>query len=393
MPPGKGGGARVVIALPVLLLGGTENQVLSLIKALCRIDYRVLVCCYFEHDPRVAALFTAAGATVRLLGLDRARYDGSPRALLRLMLVLYGVFGRERPQIVHVQYLAPGFFPILAARLARVPRVFATVHIAGRSAYGKKAALLVKAAALLCDRFISVSRGVERFWFGSDHLLDPGARPLTRRITVYNGVDVAAIAQTIDALVPEAVKAQYGCAGREVVGIVGRLALQKGHDTLLRAMAGVTEQRPGVVLLVVGDGPERAALQELARRQGLDQRVIWLGAVDPAETIRLYAAMDLLAMPSRFEGFGLTAVEAMAAGLPVVASAVEGLAEIVRDGETGYLVPAADPARLALKIGQLLDSRALRRSMGCAGRARAGALFSRVRFEQCMQAVYEAAPK
>lgn len=383
--------AKVVIALPVLLLGGTEIQVLGLVSTLRGMGCEVLVCCYFEHDSRVAASFEEAGAAVRLLGLDRSRHGGGLWGLLRLVILLRGVFLRERPRVVHVQYLAPGFVPILAARLARVPCVFATVHAAGRSAYGMKATLLLRAAALLCDRFICVSRGVERFWFGSETLLEPGARPPARQITVYNGVDVAAVARTVDALQPEDEKKRCGCAGREVVGSVGRLAHQKGLDTLLRAMVMVTKRRPGVALLVVGDGPELAALQERARRLEVDRCVVWHGAVDHAEAIRLYAAMDVLAMPSRFEGFGLTAVEAMAAGLPVVATSVEGLAEIVSDGETGYLVPVEDPGELAAAIVRLLESRPLRRGLGAAGRARAGALFSRERFERCVQAVYAAA--
>lgn len=381
--------ASVLVALPVLLAGGTEFQVLGLVGALRRRGRRVVVCVCFEHDERMAGRFRAAGAELLLLGLDRERHGRGALGLLRLALLLRAQFRGVRPGIVHVQYLAPGLVPVIAARLAGAPRVLATVHIAGREAYGAKAVLLLRAAALLCERFVCVSRGVERFWFGQEHLLAPGERPVSRSVTVYNGVDVDAVRRVVDEVPCDQAKKRWGCAGKETIGVVGRLAGQKGIDTLLRALPAVLERRPDALLLIAGDGPDRVSLERLAAELGVAQSVLWLGALEQERVFELLAALDLFAFPSRFEGFGLAVVEAMAAGLPVVATRVAGVSEIVADGETGFLTAPGDERAIAGRIVELLASPQLRRRQGEAGRARAAACFSIARFEACMRGVYE----
>ena len=130
----------VTIAIPCLLQGGTEFQTLQLARVLRGAGHEVSVCCYFERDPAMVARFEETGARVELLGLDRST------SLLRLLGELRKWFAAAKPDVVHVQYMAPGFVPVLAARLAGVPRVFATVHQPA-TPHGWKARLLLRLAA------------------------------------------------------------------------------------------------------------------------------------------------------------------------------------------------------------------------------------------------------
>jgi glycosyltransferase involved in cell wall biosynthesis len=157
--------------------------------------------------------------------------------------------------------------------------------------------------------------------------------------------------------------------GRVTIGAVSRLSPEKGFEYLLRAVKALGDR--GVVLDVVlaGDGPSRAALERLADELGLRARVEFLGAVRHEDVPDVLRRLDIFAMPSTWEGFGVSALEASAMGLPVVASDIHGIPDVVLAGETGLLVPPADVAALADAIARLAGDAALRRTMGGAGRA------------------------
>jgi glycosyltransferase involved in cell wall biosynthesis len=138
------------------------------------------------------------------------------------------------------------------------------------------------------------------------------------------------------------------------VGSIGRLVHEKGFDVLIEALARL----PDVSGLVVGDGPERGALEDLAREKGLEDRVVFTGWRDDAR--RFLTAMDVFVVPSRIEGFGIGIVEAMLARVPVIAAAVGGTTEVVIDEETGWLVPSEDPDSLAAVIARVLADEVLR---------------------------------
>lgn len=377
---------NVIILLPILHVGGTEVQTLSVIRVLAEVGYRITVCCYYEFDEHVVVQFEQAGACIVLLRMQRSE------GLLALLLRLRKFFREEQPDIVHVQYLAPGLIPIIAARLAGVKTVLATVHIAGTVAYGRKAKLLLRLAARLCTSFICVSRGVEQFWFGDSMVLVPGKIDRDRRhVTIYNAVDCDRIKAVVTATDSRLLHRELEIRPEsQVIGIVGRLAEQKGHAFLLDAFKEVVTQFPYAILLIVGDGPLRQQLEEQAHRLGVDSSIRWMGSQRQEDVFRFYAVMNIFAMPSLFEGFGLTAAEAMAAGLPVVASDVDGLAEVVADGETGLLVPQQDTAALAAALIELLESPEKVAEMGFKGRQRVEKCFSLQRFSECTLAAYEA---
>ncbi len=157
--------------------------------------------------------------------------------------------------------------------------------------------------------------------------------------------------------------------GRQVVS-VGRLDVVKGYTVLLDAVAAMVAGGADVVLTLVGDGPDRAALERQADRLGLGARVTFPGARSPAEVVDELAGADVFVLPSFAEGVPVSLMEAMASGLPVVATRVGGVAELVDDGRSGLLVAPGDGDGLARAVGALLADASARTDMGRAGRAR-----------------------
>ena len=197
--------------------------------------------------------------------------------------------------------------------------------------------------------------------------------PMERVRVIYNGVDPVPVEQAD----PSGVREELGAAPDEVVVLAAaRLVPEKGHEFLLRALAAVRpERRP--VLWIAGDGPEERVLEATITGLELDHRAHLLGF--RADVPRLLRAADLLCHPSRREGAPNIVLEAMAAGLPVVAVDASGTAELVRDGETGLLSPPDDVIRLRDNLERVAADPELRRRLGAAGSERARHEFSEER--------------
>jgi D-inositol-3-phosphate glycosyltransferase len=179
-----------------------------------------------------------------------------------------------------------------------------------------------------------------------------------------------------------------GLKDERIILFVGRIEPLKGLDILISAAALLESDVECSVLIVGGDESsiaEVAELQELAREKGIEQRVAFVGAVDHDMLPLYYNAADLCVVPSHYESFGLVAVEAMASGVPVVASRVGGLAGTVKDGETGYLISWLCPEPFAERIELLLENEPLRRNLGESARAAVG----RYRWENVAAAVLD----
>jgi len=169
--------------------------------------------------------------------------------------------------------------------------------------------------------------------------------------------------------------AQAAADGFSVV-VPGRLVHEKGHIDFLDALVLLRAEGRQLIATLAGNGPMRAALEQQIEKLGLADCVIITGAVAHNELLGAMESASLVVVPSRFEGFGLTALEAMALGRPVVATTAGGLPEIIEHGETGWLVPPQDPAQLAQAIAELMDDVPLRKRLGEAGRLRAQQQFS-----------------
>jgi glycosyltransferase involved in cell wall biosynthesis len=174
--------------------------------------------------------------------------------------------------------------------------------------------------------------------------------------------------------------------GAFVLGAASRLAAVKGLDVLVEAVARVLGEFPGMRLEIAGSGPERRSLEAAARNAGIQDRVAFLGWCE--DLAPLLATWDLFVQPSRAEGFGLAALDAMAAGVPVIASAVGGLVELIEDGRSGWLVPADDAKALAAKIADALRNPWRRHAVGEAGRRRVSSGFRTGNMVDATLAVY-----
>jgi len=181
-------------------------------------------------------------------------------------------------------------------------------------------------------------------------------------------------------------------AGSEVViGAVARLSKEKGLRYLLEAFAMVAGRYPQARLVLAGDGPERRRLERLSARLGVAERVRFLGEVPHEQVPAVLQGFDVFAMPSTYEGFGVAALEAEAMEVPVVASNVHGIPDVVVDGETGLLVPPRDRQALASALERLLSDSDLRRRLGQAGRAFVAEHYSWEENTAQMEALYRAA--
>jgi L-malate glycosyltransferase len=171
-----------------------------------------------------------------------------------------------------------------------------------------------------------------------------------------------------------------------VVGHVGALEIEKDHDTFLRAIQAIAGQHPALQVVVIGDGRRRAELEALRDRLGLEQVVRFTGALPEAS--EYLPAFDVFVLSSVVEGFPNVILEAFAANVPVVATAAGGTGELVRDGDTGLLVPVGDAAALGGGIARVLGDAALRQRCPAAARARWQAEFSVAHMAQCYAALY-----
>ena len=183
-------------------------------------------------------------------------------------------------------------------------------------------------------------------------------------------------------------RASLGLRDERIILFVGRIEPLKGLDILINAAAMLESDVDCAVLVVGGDEtslPQVKELRDLARERGIEHRVAFVGAVDHADLPAYYNAADVCVVPSHYESFGLVAVEAMASGVPVVASRVGGLAGTVKDGETGYLIPWLCPEPFAERIDLLLENEPLRQNLGEAAREAMG----RYRWENVAASVLE----
>jgi glycosyltransferase involved in cell wall biosynthesis len=206
---------------------------------------------------------------------------------------------------------------------------------------------------------------------------------ITRIRTIRNGVDLS----RFTGVDRTGAREVLGLGGRGLVVVtIGRLVPVKDHMTLLEALAQLHRRGTAVTAVIAGDGPLKDQLRQQAAALGLGDAVRFLGHRTDVETV--LAAADVFVLSSESEGLSNTILEAMAAGLPVVATSVGGADEIIQDGVTGRLVPSGSPVKMAEALASMLGDPAVRRSMGSAGRARAEAEFSLEGMVQRYQVLY-----
>jgi glycosyltransferase involved in cell wall biosynthesis len=359
---------RVLVLITLAETGGAQQYVALLLPALVR-EHAVTVAAHGDGFLADAAI--AAGA--RYVSLRHVRRPLHPLRDVLGFLELVRLCRRVRPAIVHANSSKAGILGRLAALATRVPTRLFTVHGWAFKAHTGWAARGYLWADRVMARITTTTICV------AESERDAGLRAGTcrpdRTVVIHNGVAPAP---------PHCPPAP----GLPVTVLsVGRLRAPKDFLTLVRA---VSRLEPGAIRLrIAGDGPDRQALVEAVERPGLT-RVVELLGTDP-DVGALLGAADVFVLSSVSEGLPMSVLEAMAAGVPVVASAVGGVPELVDDGETGVLVPPGDPAALAAALARLAAEPALRERLGAAGRRHAEAEFSLAAFQRAHLAVYRAA--
>ena len=303
---------------------------------------------------------------------------------LRALVRLYRLMRQERPQVVHTHTAKAGFVGRLAARLARVPVVVHTFH--GHVLHGyygpHKTQLLCRmerGLACLTDRIITVSEQVKRDL-------------VTYGVAAADHIQVISLGLELDPFLDSsryrgAFRRELQLNGVErLVGIVGRIFPIKNHHLFLEAAALVAREDPAARFVIVGDGTLRPALERRAQEMGIADRVIFTGWRRDLPDI--YADLDVLAVTSNNEGTPVSAIEAMAAGCPVVATHVGGLPDLISEGKTGYLVPPGNAPAVATALLRVLHQPEMARCMGETARRAARERFSAQRLITDMEQLY-----
>lgn len=340
---------RVLVCIPCLLTGGTEIQTLSLCEALVADGHSVTVACYFEHAPAMVERYRAAGADVRLLAPDGRRTAGVRATASHLLRGLRRAVRETRPDVAHVQYMAPGAIPIIILRLLGVRKIVATAHTSADIYSDRGLKIIHWLNRHVLNGFQCITERAERSFFGSSALLDTKLKlgKHGNHFTIYNNLPLHISLRSQPR--------SFTGDKPTTVGVVSRLEHIKGMDMVIPAFAEVHKKFPNTKLLVVGDGSLRVEMENQVRVNGLSEVVEFTGRQPQNKLQGYYDNIDILLMPSRSEGFGLTAIEGMARGCVMVAADTGGLPEVIRDGKDGLLHKPESVEDMADKIGYLLS--------------------------------------
>ena len=360
---------HVVHVLDSLAVGGMENGVVNVVNATR------------EQARHTVVTMSGRGALSERLPVSVPVHCIGKRAGIDLgaVLRLSRLVRRLRPDVIHSRNWG-AVDAVVAARLAGVGTVVHGEH--GREAADPRGLdprrnRLRRLLAPLVSRFVTVSLDLRRW------LLTTVGIPAHKVVTIHNGVDTARFSPGDSSEAREALGVPSGAT---VVGTIGRLDPVKDQVGLVEAFSELAESGSTAILAIVGEGPSRCSLEGQIRRRGLSQRVRLLGERRDVPT--LLRAFDVFVLPSRAEGMSNTILEAMATGLPVVATDVGGNPELIDPEATGRLVPPGDPHALGAALRAYVADSYLRRSQGKAGRERVLQHFSLDRMAQAHMALY-----
>jgi glycosyltransferase involved in cell wall biosynthesis len=359
----QSGRVQVALFLSSFIPGGTERQMIELARRLDRSRFEVHLACFRREGPWLERAKGRVASIVEfpIAGFRRASTLAQMRAFARWCR-------RTGIAVLHTTDLYANVFGLPAGALAGVP-----VRIANRREINpdkRPGQIALQRAAYACaHRVVANSRAA------ADRLARERV-PHGKIAVVPNGVD-------LDAFQPRALPARL----RRVV-TVANLRTEKAHDVLFEAAAALLARRPDAEFWIVGGGARYDELTALAARLGIDARTRFFGHRDDVPA--LLAESDVFVLPSRSEAFPGGLIEAMAAGLPVIATAVGGNLELIRHGTTGLLVPPGDPGALAAALHGLLESPGTAAELGRAARAWVEPRFSFDRMVSAFEDLYGA---
>lgn len=343
---------RIIHIQKVKGIAGSENHLLALLPGLQAMGIDVTMLVLATDRVRAQGFIEAMQARGVESMLQAMGGDLSPNLPFQLSRLLQ----QQHYDLVHTHLIHADFYGGIAAKWAGVKALVATRHNTFPPLARFPLNIINRLVSKNLDRIICISHNVAKFTAGID------SNSQNKLEVIHYGLD-----PVVEAL-GESRPTFRKQANEVIIGIVARLIVEKDYPTLIRAMRQVVDKHAYARLVIIGDGPLRSELQHLVHSLDLQQHIDFLGQQDYAA--RLMPGFDIFAFPSLFEGFGLVLLEAMAAGLPVIATRVASIPEIVEDGVSGLLVPPQDPDRFAAAINTLIADPALAHRMGQAGQTR-----------------------
>lgn len=348
--PGQGD-LDVLAVIDHLAMGGAEMLLGQFAAAAPRAGIRLQVAC-FEHSDG-----SPAAEPLRELGIEPVHFDLPGRPSAAQLRAMRAQIRALRPDVVHTHLGGADLVGGLAARTLGVPAV-CTIHQIAQRASGARHAknLVFELGRRFCDaRVITVSDSARRAYLE----LHPGMEG--RVVRIYNGVDVEALPGS-----GREVRRELGVGEDELlVGMVSALRTEKAHDVAIEAIGLLSERFPKLRLLIAGQG--RLGEELASRAAPLGDRVLLVGR--RTDVMAVYDALDVCLHPSRIDAFPTTLIEALAAGTPILASAVGGIPEIVQDGSSGVLIePPPSAAKVAEALAELLEQPQRRAALAAEGR-------------------------
>ena len=334
---------------------GVEEHILTLLRGLDRQHFRLFFACAPELAEKMRADVPGDVELVPLY-LEEAHDCAGAWQLAQ-------VLRRRRIDLLHSHLFQASRLASVIGRLCGVPRIVETPHVREqwrqRKGWLKRSFVVDRLVGRFVDCFIAVSEAQRRYLAEEKHL------PYEKIVVIRNGADLRRFHPARRASAER--KKSLGVQdGDPVIVMLARLEPQKGHDVLLDALPQVRNEFPRVRVLCVGEGSLRPQLVERSRQLGLEDCVRFVGyQSDPVEWLAL---ADFTVLPSYYEGLPIAAIESLAMAKTMVATDVDGTAELVLDGKTGLTVPPGQPSRLAQAICRLLREPELRQKLGEAGR-------------------------
>jgi sugar transferase (PEP-CTERM/EpsH1 system associated) len=350
---------KIMHVVHALGIGGLENGVVNLINHTNPDRFKHSICCISRSGQNAENLMKK---NVEIFEMKK----GEARDLF-LPIKLAHLFKKAKVDIVHTRNWG-AIDGIIGARLAGVPIAIHGEHgreITDPQGHNKRRNLIRKGLSYFIDSYITVSQELGE-WLMTEVGIDK------KKVQVIcNGVDTTKFNPDHKDLV----RKKYSYTDKDIViGTVGRLDPVKDQQLLIKAFAQLNSIYSKLVLLIIGDGPSWKSLEKLVDELGIRAKVHFLGArTDVPELLKL---LDIFVLPSIAEGISNTILEAMATGLPVIATHVGGNPELVVDKETGYLIPKEDLGALVKSLDQYILNKHLRKQHGTAGRERAIREFS-----------------
>ena len=364
---------RVLYIFATLPIGGAEEHLKTVVLNLKPYGFTPVVCCIGDKGV-IGEEIEAAGVSV--ITLEKMKGKGFDPMIIKDISTL---IKREGIDIVHTHLYHANMYGRSAALAARVP-VVATEHNVYKS-YKKKRSIINRLLAKKTDKMIAVSRAVK------DEICARDSIAPAKVEVIYNGIEVDRF-KVPSAEEKSAARVKLALDPKApVIGTISRLSKQKGHTFLLKAFAELLASFPDLRLLIVGSGPLDEELRSEARELAIEENIIFTGARrDVPEVLK---AIDIFAMPSLWEGFPVSLLEAFATGLPVVATPVGGVADAIERNLSGLLVEPEDVQGLKYALTKLLEDKEFAASLGKEARAVVEDRFSVTTMLDSMTSLYK----